>query len=62
MDHLNLLYKKLSGQRMNRWQQLLEEYGPEIKHVPGEKNVVADTLCTILKSRPKEESVWIIKL
>ena len=36
-DHLNLLYKKLSGQRINRWWQLLEEYGPEIKHVPGEK-------------------------
>ena len=29
---------------MNRWQQLLEEYGPEIKHVPGEKNVIADAL------------------
>ena len=43
-DHLNLLYKKLSRQRMNRWWQLLEEYGPEIKHVPGEKNVIADAL------------------
>ena len=29
---------------MNRWWQLLEEYGPEIRHVPREKNVVADAL------------------
>ena len=43
-DHLNLLYKKLASARLVRWRMLLEEFGPEVKHIQGEKNVVADAL------------------
>jgi len=44
-DHLNLLYNKEASQRMIRWRQLLEEFGPrEIRHVKGVKNLVADGL------------------
>jgi len=43
-DHLNLLYNKVQSQRIQRWRVLLEEYGPEVRHIKGERNVVADTL------------------
>ena len=43
-DHLNLLYTKLASQRLVQWRLLLEEYAPEVRHVNGEKNVVADAL------------------
>ena len=43
-DHKNILYEKLSSDRIIRWRLLLEEYGPEYKHVKGQNNVVADAL------------------
>ena len=43
-DHLNLLYKKLSNQRMLRWRLLLEDFNPTVKHIAGEKNLSPDTL------------------
>jgi hypothetical protein len=27
-----------------RWRLVLEEYGPELRHVPGERNIMADAL------------------
>jgi hypothetical protein len=43
-DHQNILYKKLSSDRIICWQLLLEEYGPEYVHVKGNDNIVADAL------------------
>ena len=43
-DHKNILYKKLSSDRIIRWRLLLEEYGPEYKHVKGQNNMVTDAL------------------
>jgi hypothetical protein len=43
-DHRNILYKKLSNDRIIRWRLLLEEYGPEYVYVSGKDNVVADAL------------------
>jgi transposase InsO family protein len=43
-DHKNILYKKLSNDRIIRWRLLLEEYGPEYVHIAGRDNVVADAL------------------
>ena len=43
-DHKNLLYKKMSTDRLIRWRLLLEEYDVEFRHIAGEKNVVADAL------------------
>jgi hypothetical protein len=43
-DHQNILYKKLSSDRITRWRLLLEEYGPEYVHVKGTDNIVADAL------------------
>jgi len=43
-DHKNILYGKLSNDRIARWRLLLEEYGPQFVHVRGKDNVVADAL------------------
>jgi hypothetical protein len=43
-DHMNILYGKLSNDRITRWRLLLEEYGPEYVHIKGIDNVVADAL------------------
>lgn len=43
-DHQNLLYKKLSTDRLIRWRLLLEEYDVRFVHIKGEQNVVADAL------------------
>ena len=43
-DHLNLLYRKHSSQRIQRWRVLLEKYRPEVWHIEGKKNVIADTI------------------
>ena len=37
-------YNKLSTDRVVRWRLLLEEFGPEFKHINGKDNVNADAL------------------
>jgi hypothetical protein len=43
-DHFNILYGKLSNDRITRWILLLEEYGPRCVHIAGKNNIVADSL------------------
>ena len=43
-DHENLTYKNFNTNRVMRWRLLLEEYGPKLIYLKGEKNVVADAL------------------
>ena len=45
-DHKNLTYDntKFSCDRVLRQRIKIEEFGPEIRHIAGEKNVAADTL------------------
>ena len=43
-DHKNLTYKHFSTERVMRWRLVLEEYGPELKYLKGEDNVIADAL------------------
>ena len=55
-DHLYLLYKKLASARLIRWRMLLEEFGPKVEHISGEKNVVADALSRLdLKQKQHDE-------
>ena len=60
-DHKNLVHETLlmSSDRVMRWRLLLEEFGPEFRHIPGEKNVVADTLSRedIISDRKTEITV-----
>ena len=43
-DHKNLTFKNFNTERVMRWRLILEEYGPELKYIKGENNVVADAL------------------
>jgi hypothetical protein len=43
-DHKNLTYKIFNTDRVMRWRLILEEFGPDLNYIKGEKNVVADSL------------------
>jgi hypothetical protein len=43
-DHKNTLYGNLANNHIARWRLLLEEYSPEIRHIKGKDNIIADTL------------------
>ncbi len=43
-DHQNLTYKSFNTERVLRWRLIIEEYGPELIHIKGDKNIVADAL------------------
>jgi len=43
-DHMNIVYGNLTNDRIVRWRLLLEEFGPEYRHIAGKDNAVADAL------------------
>jgi transposase InsO family protein len=43
-DHKDLTYKNFNTERVMRWRLVLEEFGPDLQHIKGEKNIVADAL------------------
>ena len=43
-DHKNLTCKHFNTERVMRWRLVLEEYGPELRYIKGENNIVADAL------------------
>ena len=43
-DHKNLLANSSSNDRVFRWKQKIEEFGPTIKYVQGQTNIEADAL------------------
>ena len=45
-DHKNLVYAatQSQSQRVMRWRLILKEFGPDIIHIKGEDNVVADAI------------------
>ena len=43
-DHKNLTYEKHVSDRVMRWHLFLEEYGPDIRYIKGEHNIIADAL------------------
>ena len=53
-DHKNILYGKLSNDRIARWRLLLEEYGPTYVHIKGKDNVVADALSRLNADFPAD--------
>ena len=59
-DHKNLTFKHFNTDRVMRWRLVLEEFGPELVYVRGEKNVVADALSRLALSdnvHPSQESL-----
>ena len=64
-DHKNLLYQKMSSNRIIQWRLLIEEFGPTFVHIKGERNVIADTLSRLdadfsetLPTKPTK--VWLM--
>jgi hypothetical protein len=43
-NHKNLTYKNFNTERVIRWRLVLEEFGPDLQCIKGEKNIVADAL------------------
>jgi transposase InsO family protein len=43
-DHKNLTYTNFNTERVMRWRLVIEEFGPELRYIKGESNVVADAL------------------
>ena len=59
-DHKNLTCTNFNTERVMRWRLILEEYGPELRYIKGESNVVADALSRldmIATHPPTEEEV-----
>jgi hypothetical protein len=55
-DHLNILYGKLSNDRITRWRLLLKKYGPKYVHIAGKNNIVADALSRLEKDEDEKLS------
>jgi predicted aspartyl protease len=47
-DHKNLTHKNFNTERVLRWRLILEEFGPDLQYIKGEKNIVADALIVAL--------------
>lgn len=61
-DHKNLTCKNFNTERVMRWRLILEEYGPELKYIKGEDNIVADALSRLdLTEKTSAEEVWIFQ-
>ena len=43
-DHKNLTYKFFNTERVMFWRLILEEFGPELKYIKGENNIVSGAL------------------
>jgi hypothetical protein len=41
-DHLNLTHVNFNTERVMRWHLIIEEYGPELLYLKGDRNVIAD--------------------
>ena len=44
IDHKNLTYKHFNTERVMRWHLILKEFGPGLKYIKGENNVVDNAL------------------
>ena len=55
-DHKNLTCKNFNTERVMRWRLVLEEYGPELRYIKGEHNIVADALSRLdMVPEPREQ-------
>lgn len=57
-DHKNLVHEAtlIDSQSVMRWETNFEEFGPNIIHIAGVDNIVADTLSSLRSSNTEEEN------
>jgi hypothetical protein len=61
-DHKNLTCKNFNTERVMRWRLVLEEYGPELRYIKGEDNIVADALSRLdLNDPPTPEEIYLFQ-
>ena len=53
-DHKNLTYNFFNTERVICWRLILEEFGPELKYIKLENNVVANALSRLESSDNQE--------
>ena len=62
-DHKNLVHAATvsQSQRVMRWRMILEEFGPDIRHIKGEDNIVADAISRLPTANkdPSEQSTEV---
>ena len=58
-DHKNLVHAATvsQSQRVMRWRMILEEFGPDIRHISGEDNVVADAISRLPTAATEQNDV-----
>jgi transposase InsO family protein len=57
-DHKNLTCKNFNTDRVLRWRLILEEYGPILHYIKGERNIVADALTRVgIKNDPVRSTI-----
>jgi hypothetical protein len=56
-DHKNLVHAATisQSQRVMRWRMILEEFGPDIRHISGVDNIVADAISRLPTANKDEE-------
>jgi hypothetical protein len=54
-DQKNLIHDDLKSERVLRWRLLMEEHGPDIHHVKGPENIVADALSRLPAANDPEK-------
>jgi hypothetical protein len=52
-----LTYKNFNMDHVMRWRLTIEEYGPELKYIKGERNIVADALSRLDMSSDKSHTL-----
>ena len=55
-DHKNLTYAKSTSDRVMRWRLLIEEFGPEFRHIKGKHNLIADAISRLEIEDSSQES------
>jgi hypothetical protein len=55
-DHKKITYAKCTSDRVMRWSLLIEEFGPEFRHIKGKHKLVADALSRLYLDDSSEES------
>ena len=43
-DHTNLSYRIFNTERVMRWRLILKAFGPELKYIKGENNIIDNDL------------------